>query len=595
MTFFISVEYRLGVEELQVTKEEAYTAILTDVVQRFTSAKKSTSRRDLIIKYKAAGTTAIMDLVNRNVLRSINEGEEQYLPTAAAFQFCGDVKLRHRARTGVTAALHALQNMYVAEPPQKQFTFQDLRRYVDEIGPNHVSDETLNLGLYLVREFNVLAGYQVSPTDYTETAWFRVGEGAVTIEDVDQQWDVATAPYRPVHSSATPGDIQKIERKLQAVEMEWEKVRPLGEGGQSNVFLVRNPKRAFEREACLQRIRTALDGDKRAEFAEAIWSYVRPDEPSELGALKVFKISPEDARKLSPLPGSEDYRAVERLKNEIEVLSQNRPGLPRLLHSDVAKRRIVTEYFERGGLEKHLLKYKGDAPRALGAFRSLVETVASLHREGYVHRDIKPANIFLRDDGTLVLGDFGIVYMPGQPERVTFTEERVGPRDYMPQWGDLGERLENVQPNFDVYMLGKLLWCMVSGRPKLPREYHGKKGFSLTELFPGNPDMHLVKQILDRCVVEEPETCLKSAEDLLPLVDESLATIRLGGQLLHDGVPRPCHICGKGTYKFMELRKGNPTVVMRFWMASGGAADMELLAVRPFVCGACGHIELFRE
>jgi hypothetical protein len=44
----------------------------------------------------------------------------------------------------------------------------------------------------------------------------------------------------------------------------------------------------------------------------------------------------------------------------------------------------------------------------------------------------------------------------------------------MPQWGDLGERLEHVQPNFDVYMLGKLLWCMVSGRLKLPREYHKK-------------------------------------------------------------------------------------------------------------------------
>lgn len=37
------------------------------------------------------------------------------------------------------------------------------------------------------------------------------------------------------------------------------------------------------------------------------------------------------------------------------------------------------------------------------------------------------------------------------------TDERVGARDYMPQRGDLGGRLEDVHPNFDVYMLGELL------------------------------------------------------------------------------------------------------------------------------------------
>ena len=42
----------------------------------------------------------------------------------------------------------------------------------------------------------------------------------------------------------------------------------------------------------------------------------------------------------------------------------------------------------------------------------------------------------------------------------------------MPQWGDTGDGLDDVKPCFDIYMLGKLLWCMVFGRLRLPREYH---------------------------------------------------------------------------------------------------------------------------
>ena len=97
---------------------------------------------------------------------------------------------------------------------------------------------------------------------------------------------------------------------------DWEEIKQLGGGGQSDVFLVRNGERRSERANCLTRIRFALDGNKLAELVDLIWAYGRPDVPSELGALKLFKIPPEDSRKVSPIPGSMDYEATERLKNE---------------------------------------------------------------------------------------------------------------------------------------------------------------------------------------------------------------------------------------------------------------------------------------
>lgn len=372
---------------------------------------------------------------------------------------------------------------------------------------------------------------------------------------------------------------------------EWEQLRQLGEGGQSRVFLVRNPSRVRERRNNLADLlhsnpwapyagSNPKEPEERAgRVANSIWSYARSESLSDLGALKIFKI-PDDSAGAA--------EALGRLKNEITVLRGGRPGLVRLLEANETERWVVTEYMPLGTLDNRVSLYKGEAARALRAFRSLVETVAGLHRDGLVHRDIKPANVFLAEDGRWTLGDFGIVFMPGQPDRLTVTDERVGPRDYMPQWGDLGERLENVRPSFDVYMLGKLLWCMVAGRLKLPREYHDRPAYDLKMLFPNDPNMHLVDAIVKKCVVEEPEHCLTSGQELLALVNEHLAILDRGGQLLEMGVPRPCRVCGKGQYRKLELEQnvvGSPVVNLS--MAG------KPIQASVFECDNCHHIQLF--
>ena len=55
------------------------------------------------------------------------------------------------------------------------------------------------------------------------------------------------------------------------------------------------------------------------DYIEAIREYTRPDLPSELGAMKEFKLR-DNAE-----------QSQQRLEQEIEVLRQNRPGLPKLL------------------------------------------------------------------------------------------------------------------------------------------------------------------------------------------------------------------------------------------------------------------------
>jgi hypothetical protein len=97
-------------------------------------------------------------------------------------------------------------------------------------------------------------------------------------------------------------------------------------------------------------------------------------------------------------------------------------------------------------------------------------------------------------------------------------------------------------------MLGKVLWCMVAGRLKLHREDFRDPRLDVTRLFPNDPDMHIVNRILEKCVVTREEDCLWSALDLLPMVEAFSSMVQRGGQLLKEGVPRPCRVCGQGFY-----------------------------------------------
>jgi serine/threonine protein kinase len=375
---------------------------------------------------------------------------------------------------------------------------------------------------------------------------------------------------------------------------EWEEIKPLGGGGQSDVYLVRRPERATARKINLQKLKVLSGLDlspvNAADFAKAVFEFAQPDEITDFAAIKVFKLDEAGPE------GEKEAR--NRMKQEIAVLQLSRQGLPQLLDFNDTEGWIVTEYFPEGTLFDHPHKYKGKAILALRAFRSLVQTAASLHKDGLVHRDIKPANVFLRRDDELVLGDFGIVYAPNASERITRSLERVGPRDYMPQWANLGSRHENVQPNFDVYMLGKLLWSMIDGRPVLPREFFEdpEYDFDLTKTFPNDPQMHAINRILAKCVVDKPRECLSSATDLLSMVDTLLLCMDRGGQLLTTGVPRPCHVCGVGFYQsipFPTPRSALPSggnVGLRFWY---GAGENLAIHIQPFSCDKCGHVELF--
>ena len=564
--------------------------ILNSVVRNFLDSKRATRRKELLDAFESPG--AIDSLVSNTVLEQ-TQGNS-YLPSAMAFYYCGDSEVQALTRRGVRAVAHVLKKLIKEERPNLDPTnIETLAREFD----SGINDTMVRVGLYVGRDLGLLQSSYGRSEQQADVIPVNINE-YIYEKDPAWLWDDFIRRHDPLSQPAPAATVNPAPLQKQKYGG-WEIIEPLGGGGQSDVFLVRTPERKRRRDTYLDQLGKlsgkSYDSRGAAEVAEALWNYARPELTEELGALKQFKIPPESPMTPSPTLGSKDAEAFERLKNEIAVLKKGLPGLPRILAFDETERWIVTEYFPGRTLEYHPLKYKGNAVLALKAFRSLVQTMALLHKEGHVHRDIKPANVFIRRDDDLVPGDFGIVFSPDAPDRLTRTGERVGPRDYMAPWTNLGMRHEKVHPRDDVYMLGKLLWSMVDGHTVLPREYHKHPDyeFDLTKTFPDEPHMHMVNAILDKCVVEQADQCLPSAQELLGWTDEALGIIIRGGQLLREGVPRPCRICGKGFYRpvvFPQIPNALPG--LRLWLSGSEVAS---LPVSPLACDYCGNLKFFKS
>lgn len=195
----------------------------------------------------------------------------------------------------------------------------------------------------------------------------------------------------------------------------------------------------------------------------------------------------------------------------------------------------VMEYIERGSLADRLQNGPMPVDEAVELFREIAIGLVHAHGKGVLHCDLKPANILLDQDNKPRLADFG-------QSRLSHEQmPALGTMFYMaPEQADL-EAVPDAR--WDVYALGALLYCMLTGNPPY-RSGEAADEFDRTpdlrdrleryrqmiEQSPP-PDAHrqtsgvdsLLGDIIDRCLALNPKERYPNVQSVLDALDDRAA------------------------------------------------------------------------
>ncbi|WP_031516432.1 serine/threonine-protein kinase [Streptomyces sp. NRRL F-5123] len=161
----------------------------------------------------------------------------------------------------------------------------------------------------------------------------------------------------------------------------------------------------------------------------------------------------------------EKRRLVTRTLREAKATARIR-GTGAITVYDVVKEDdrpwIVMELIEGRSLSDRI---RDDGPltprRAAEVGLVVLDVLSAAHREGILHRDVKPSNVLISDDARVVLSDFGIAQIDGDPS-VTSTGMLVGAPSYISPERARGQK---PGPPADLWSLGALLFAAVEGHP----------------------------------------------------------------------------------------------------------------------------------
>ena len=154
-----------------------------------------------------------------------------------------------------------------------------------------------------------------------------------------------------------------------------------------------------------------------------------------------------------------------------------------------------------------------DVSEVINITIQVARALAYAHGKGYIHRDIKPGNILFREDGGVVLSDFGLAKGLSDNTQVTAAGMTLGTPAYMSPEQAFGEQVDS---RSDLYSLGCVFYFMLTGA----KPYTADNPVALAMKHLRDPVPTLPKEyvwlqpVLDKLMAKKPEDRYQYGEDL---------------------------------------------------------------------------------
>ncbi|XP_064198400.1 serine/threonine-protein kinase B-raf-like [Anguilla rostrata] len=222
---------------------------------------------------------------------------------------------------------------------------------------------------------------------------------------------------------------------------------------------------------------------------------------------------------------------LQAFKNEVGVLRKTRHVNILLFMGYTTKPQlaIVTQWCEGSSLYHHLhiIETKFEMIKLIDIARQTAQGMDYLHAKSIIHRDLKSNNIFLHEDLTVKIGDFGLATVKSRWSGSHQFEQLSGSILWM---APEVIRLQDKNPysfQSDVYAFGIVLYELMSG--VLPYSNINNRDQIIFMVGRGylSPDLSKSRSNCPKAMKRLMADCLKKKREERPLFPQILASIEL--------------------------------------------------------------------
>ncbi|XP_046830431.1 raf homolog serine/threonine-protein kinase Raf [Vespa crabro] len=220
---------------------------------------------------------------------------------------------------------------------------------------------------------------------------------------------------------------------------------------------------------------------------------------------------------------------LQAFKNEVAVLRKTRHVNILLFMGCVSKPQlaIVTQWCEGSSLYKHLhvFESKFELLTLIEIGRQTAQGMDYLHAKNIIHRDLKSNNIFLHDDLTVKIGDFGLATAK---TRWSGSQQFHQPTGSILWMAPEVIRMQEENPysfQSDVYAFGVVLFELLAGQ--LPYSNINNKDQILFMVGRGylRPDLNKLRSDTPKALKRLTEDCIKFSRDDRPIFRQILVSL----------------------------------------------------------------------